>query len=126
MTLMPVPEPSNLQLLAAHAVAIGVLLSIFSFGVLSRTYLFPLPLNLSPLEQIAGSLITGAFVIGLYVRSAFPAMTQANHGILLDSTIMSAYALILGMLASEGSDRIFLLVASAIKTMKHIIAQGGK
>ena len=107
MTLMPVPEPSNLQLLAAHAVAIGVLLSIFSFGVLSRTYLFPLPLNLSPLEQIAGSLITGAFVIGLYVRSAFPAMTQANHGILLDSTIMSAYALILGMLASEGSDRIF-------------------
>lgn len=91
---------------ATTALSVAVLVALYFFGVWSRTYIMPVPRGLSLRRQLVASVPVGFVTMGLYARSAFPAMMEDPANLVFNVAVTMGYAIIFGMLSRETLERM--------------------
>jgi hypothetical protein len=102
----PVAESPNLIFHAAQALALAVLIVLYAVGTWSRSYILPAADTMPLKSQIIASVPVGFVTMGLYAKSAFPALSLTSQSLVFDCSVMMGYAMILGMLSRETLARI--------------------
>jgi hypothetical protein len=101
-------EPSNAIYFASTAAGLSVLIALYFFGVWSRSYVLPAQNDLPIRKQLIVAVPVGLITMGLYAKTAFPALLQQTQTMAFDGAVMAGYAIMFGMLSRESLDRILL------------------
>jgi hypothetical protein len=103
---MNVPEQSDLVYHAFSGFGILVLVLLYFFGVWSRSYVFPTHSQLPVRKQLIAAIPIGLITMGIYARTALPAIFASQKTIEFDIPIALGYAIVFGMLSRESLERI--------------------
>ena len=115
---MNVPEQPDWVYHAFYGFGIFVLVVLYFFGVWSRSYIFPAHNQLTVGKQLIAAIPIGLITMGIYGKSALPAMIASKKTIEFDIPIALGYAIIFGMLSRESLERM-LHNASLIPQIPH-------
>jgi hypothetical protein len=99
-------EPSNAIYYATTVVGLLFLITLYFFGVWSRTYVMPAANHPPVGRQLVAAVPVGLVTMGLYAKSAFPALMVGPETVAFDVAVMAGYAIIFGMLSRESLDRL--------------------
>ena len=99
-------EPSNALYYVTSTSVLALLIGLYFFGVWSRNYLMPSSNSLPLRKQLVAAIPVGLVTMGLYAKSAFPALTQPSASIAFDAGVMAGYAILYGMLSRESLERL--------------------
>ena len=102
----PVPESPNIIYHLTAATGIISLIALYFFGVWSRSYILPTANDIPVRKQVVASVPVGFVTMGLYAKTALPALTLASTNLAFDCTVMVGYAIIFGMLSRESLERM--------------------
>lgn len=101
-----IAEPSNMIYFISSAVSLAGLIGLYFFGVWSRSYVMPAHDDLPVRKQLIVAVPVGLITMGLYAKTAFPALVGSPNTMTFDATVMAGYAIIFGMLSRESLDRL--------------------
>jgi hypothetical protein len=103
---MTTPESPDIVYHVTAALAIGILILLYFFGVWSRSYVLPTDNDLPVKKQMIASVPVGFVTMGLYAKTAFPTLTLASSNFTFDCSVMVGYAIIFGMLSRESLEKM--------------------
>jgi hypothetical protein len=89
---------------AFPVVGLVLLVSLYFFGVWSRSYVMPSENDIPVRKQLVAAIPVGLLTMGVYAKSAFQGLSADS--LAYDGAVMAGYAIIFGMLSRETLDRL--------------------
>src|ERR1700726_4212643 len=99
------PEPSALPIVLTNLLGVTVLIVCYVFGVWVRSYIYPADARSSLKRQLVAAIPVGLVTMGLYAKTALPAIHPDQAGV-FDFVTMLGYAIIFGMLSRESLEKM--------------------
>jgi hypothetical protein len=103
---MNVPEQPDWTYHAFSCLGIVILVLLYFFGVWVRSYIFPTHSQLAVGKQLIAAIPIGLITMGIYARSALPAIFASPKTIEFDVPVALGYAIVFGMLSRESLERL--------------------
>jgi hypothetical protein len=94
-----------------------LLVSLYIFGVWSRSYVLPTPDQLPLRRQLVAAIPIGLITMGVYAKSAFGELIRVPENIEFDLVIAFGYAIVFGMLSRESLERMFKVPDSILSQL---------
>jgi hypothetical protein len=99
-------ETPNFIIYLTSGTALTTLIAFYFFGVWSRSYIFPSQTDMPLGKQFLASVPVGLLTMGVYAKTAVPALLDSPQHMVFDGAIMLGYAIIFGMLSRESLERL--------------------
>jgi hypothetical protein len=110
------PAPDYVYHLTS-VVGLLLLIVLYFFGVWSRSYVMPTDSDVPLRKQLVASVPIGFMTMGIYAKSAFPAMLASPEHLPFDLAVTIGYAIIFGMLSRESLERLLKTVKSPLPNL---------
>ena len=102
---MPQPEPSNFLYIMNTIFGIIALISLYTFGVWLRSYVFRTEKDWPIRRQLLASVPVGLITMALYGKTALPGLDFNSPNVAFDICLIAGYTIIFGMLSREALER---------------------
>ena len=99
-------EPPDYIYILGTLICLAILVGLYFFGVWLRSYVLPSRTPLPLKKQLLASIPVGLLTMGVYAKSALPALALTPNTLAFDGAIMAGYAIIFGMLSRESLERL--------------------